>query len=169
MSLCRSWIFVLILCSQSLLSKAQINDCNNLGVWLWHIETTGFTHEVLAKNLATLGVKRVYAKVADGGIDSVRWPELTDVSLVKAYKDQGLEVWAWSYNYDSNKERQAAALYRAAQTGYDGYVVDVEMEFDGKTEPLRLLFEAFDEARIAVLEDGIVNDSFPIYCKRSQL
>lgn len=143
---------------------AQSNDCNALGVWLWHVEDTGFTHELLANNLATLGVKRVYTKVADGGIDSVRWPELVDTALVSAYHDAGLEVWAWSYNYDSNKERQAAALYRAAQTGYDGYVVDVEMEFDGKVEPLRLLFEAFDEARQAVLDDGIAQDSFLIYC-----
>ncbi len=159
----RTFFLVLLFSGCTLLLSGQ-DDCNQLGVWVWRIEQTGFSHETLARNLAAMDVKRVYMKVADGAIDSLAWPELVDTELVESYHAEGVEIWGWSYNYDSNKERQAAALYRAAQTGYDGFVVDVEMEFDGLVEPLRLLFEAFDQARHQVLDDGIAQDSFPLYC-----
>jgi len=159
----RTFFLILLFAGCNLLLSGQ-DDCNQLGVWVWRIEQTGFSHQTLARNLASMDVKRVYMKVADGAIDSLAWPELIDTELVDIYHAQGLEIWGWSFNYNSNKERQAAALYRAAQTGYDGFVVDVEMDFDGLVEPLRLLFEAFDNARQQVLADGIAQNGFPIYC-----
>ncbi len=140
-------------------------ECNKLGVWLWFIEQTGFsTHEQLANNLAALGVQRIYVKVADGRVNTDRWPELIDTNLVQAYKDQGLEVWAWSYNYPLNDSLQAEALYRAVETGYDGFVVDVESEFDGNPLALYNLFFAFNRARDRAIRDEIAVDSFDLYC-----
>lgn len=138
---------------------------NKLGAWLWYIEQTGFsTHEALADSLAGLGVKRVYVKVADGQVDTQTWPEQTDTSVVNAYTDAGLEVWAWSYNYPGNDSAQAQALYLAAQTGYQGYVVDVEDEFDSRPAKAQALFEAFNKTSGRALSDSLIQDSLPLYC-----
>ena len=94
--------------------SAQSPDCNKLGAWLWYIEITEFsTHTQIADTLASLGVKRIYVKVADGQPNPAIWPELNDSSLVNAYRSRGLEVWAWSYNYPGNSSAQAQALYLA--------------------------------------------------------
>ena len=150
---------VLLICS----SFGQ--ECNQLGVWLWHLERTGFSsHEQLGNNLSQLGIKRVYVKVSDGRVDTSRWDEMVDRSVVKAYKDAGLEVWAWSYNYTENDSLQAQALYYAARTGYDGYAVDVEMEFDGKPLALFNLFFAFQQAKSRAIEDSLISSDFRLYC-----
>lgn len=140
-------------------------DCNELGVWLWHLEYTGFpTHSHLAKHLEEMNVKRVYVKVSDGFADPEYWPEMIDKSLVQAYHNEGLEVWGWSYNYKNNSDAQAEALYLSAETGYDGYVVDVEMEFDGDSSHIACLFSAFYDAKQDAIDDGLIAEDFPLYC-----
>ncbi len=152
----------LLLCG-SLSIYAQ-EDCNKLGAWLWFIEITGYdSHEELADKLSSVGANRIYVKVADGGIDSSTWPELVDENLIQAYQAKGLEVWGWSYNYPGNEINQAKALYRAAQNGYEGFVVDVEMEFDGNPNAISALFEAFSNERQRAIDDGIVVDTFNLY------
>lgn len=75
------------------LSAQDTDDCNHLGAWLWFIEITGFdTHAEIADSLSNMGVKRIYVKVADGGINPAVWPELLDASVVADYKSRGLEV-----------------------------------------------------------------------------
>jgi hypothetical protein len=124
------------------------DDCNKLGAWLWYIEISGFgTHEKLADSLQMVGVKRIYVKVADGKPNPSVWPELLDREVVEAYRSRGLEVWAWSYNYPGNETDQAKALSLAAETGYEGFVVDVETEFDNKPQALLNLFQAFATER----------------------
>ncbi|MCC7431717.1 T9SS type A sorting domain-containing protein [bacterium] len=137
---------------------------NKLGIWLWHIEGTGFTHEQLADTLSKIGVKRIYVKVADGMANPTIWTELLDTVLVQTYKNKGLEVWAWSYNYTNNYVSQAQSLYLAAQTGYDGYVVDVESEFDGLTTELHSLFQAFFQAKTNAIANGFATNDFKLYC-----
>lgn len=141
-------------------SKAQ----NKLGIWLWFIEETGFTHSELADTLANIGVKRIYVKVADGTVNTTIWPEIIDTTLVQTYKNAGLEVWAWSYNYDSNYNTQANALTFAAQTGYEGYVVDIETEFNNKTTELHSLFSEFETAKNIAISNGTANSDFKLYC-----
>jgi len=142
---------------------SQGDDCNKLGVWLWFIEQTEFeSHEELADTLSSMGVKRIYVKVADGSVDTVRWHEIVDKNLVNAYKNRGLEVWAWSYNYPGNNMAQAEALKIAAKTGYQGFVVDVESQFDGQTAILSNLFFSFYNTRADAQAEGIIQDSFPL-------
>jgi len=140
-----------------------MNDCNQLGVWLWHVERTGFTHDILAYNLASADVKRVYVKVADGRVNPTRWTELVDRELVDTYRAAGVSPWAWSYNYTDNYEEQARAVYMAAETGYDGFVVDVEMEFDGKAQELEQLFAAFHDSKLQAIADGYADEDFSLY------
>ena len=124
--------------------KIYAQDCNKLGAWLWYIEITGFdSHTTLADTLHSLGAKRIYVKVADGKVNTQVWPELTDTALVNIYKRKNIEPWAWSYNYPGNENEQAEALSIAVSTGYKGYVVDVEEEFDGKPADAQKLFQAF--------------------------
>jgi hypothetical protein len=145
--------------------SAQTNDCNHLGAWLWYIESTDFlTHESLADSLKSLGIKRVYVKVADGQPNPAVWPELTNAAVPQAYQSRGLECFAWSYNYLNNPTGASAALYTAASTGYDGYVVDVETEFDGKTTQLSDLFTAFAAKKTKAIADGKATADFKLYC-----
>jgi hypothetical protein len=141
------------------------SDCNKLGAWLWYIDITGFqNHGQIADTLKALGIKRIYVKVADGTPNTNIWPELIDASLPATYKARGLEVWAWSYNYTSNPAAQSNALYMAAQTGYQGFVVDVETEFDGLTTPLSNLFNQFAQKKADAIQDGFADSTFQLYC-----
>lgn len=160
-----SKIFPLLILLLIHISGLKSQDCNKLGAWLWYIEITGFdSHKRLADTLASLGVKRIYVKVADGQVNTAIWPELTDTALVKTYVRKGIEPWAWSYNYPGNAGAQAQALSMAIQTGYLGYVVDVEEEFDGKPLQAGQLFAAFRDSLDQALQWGWVHPDFKLYC-----
>lgn len=131
-----------------------VGASNELGVWLWYIEGTGYSHAELASKLAAMGVKRVYVKVADGAASCSSWPELCDTSVPATYQAAGLEAWAWSYNYPGGVQAQADALTQAVATGYEGYVLDIETEFDGATTTLEALLEAFWQARNEAAPEG---------------
>jgi hypothetical protein len=137
---------------------------NSLGIWLWYLEGIGYTsHSTLAQDLAALGVKRIYVKVADGSYDPARWPEVDDPSIPAAYKAKGLEVFAWSYNYPRNEAAQARALTQAAKAGYQGYVTDIEVEFDAKTTELRNFMRALSTARETARNNGWAAPDFKLY------
>jgi hypothetical protein len=140
-------------------------DCNKLGAWLWYIDITGFqTHAQIADTLAALGIKRIYIKVADGTPNTTIWPELVDATIPPAYLAKGIEPWAWSYNYPNNSVAQANALKTAAQTGYVGYVVDVEQEFDNASTTLTSLFSAFANKKQEAITAGHADSTFQLYC-----
>lgn len=145
---------------------------NRFGVWLWYLEQLadrGITsHGQLARRLSDLGVRRIYVKVADGDAScDGSWPEACDESIPDAYHEEGLECWAWSYNYPAGggttNAGQAAALRAAAEAGYDGYVLDLEVEFDYATTSLEQLLEAFTAARADAVSDGAIAPGWPIY------
>ena len=115
---------------------------NHFGAWIWKIDYTNLSHAQLADKLKALGVKRVYIKVSDGRHEANKFPELNNKHTVEIYKNRGLEVWAWSYNYPDNEAEQATVLTRAAKTGYAGYVLDLEIEFDARGKFLRWLVAA---------------------------
>lgn len=135
---------------------------SGLGAWLWYIEGTGYTHAQLADRLAALGVSRLYIKVADG---TNIWTEATNPQVPQTYLDAGIEPWAWSYNYPNNSAAQANALYYAAMTGYAGFVLDIETEFDGQSTSLTNLMSAFSNARQSAASQGYISSAaaFPLY------
>ena len=147
------------------ISSVHAQQCNKLGAWLWYLEITKFeNYSKLADSLSRLGVKRVYVKVADGRLDSVKWGTVVDNSIPAAFAEKGIEAWAWSYNYPGNTANQAKAMYHAAKSGYKGYVVDVEKQFDGNRNALNALFSAFHGVRLGLKETNIIDDSFKLYC-----
>lgn len=138
---------------------------NKLGIWLWYLDGTGYSsHTALAADLAAMGVKRVYVKVADGSYDADEWPEVNDETVPQAYQNAGLECWAWAYNYPGNEYAQADALYYAAAAGYEGFVTDIEIEFDGKTTELHDFLSELVTARQDAINYGHCTDDFKIYC-----
>jgi hypothetical protein len=144
---------------------AQTNDCNKLGIWLWYLEPASMgykTHAELAKELVTAGIKRVYVKTADSKPNPSVWPELMDKTVPKAYKDAGLEVWSWSYNYPKNDSLQAHALYLSAQTGYEGHVIDIETEFDKDSLGIYNIAKAFGKAKNAAIAKGYAKADFQL-------
>jgi hypothetical protein len=144
-------------------SYAQEDACNHLGVWLWRMEHTGFdSYEKLADSLHNMGVKRIYVKVADGRPDTTAWPTLVNKNIITTFHDRSMEVYAWSYNYPGNDGAQAQALTKAISTGYDGYVIDIEMQFDNETILLENLVSAFyDQKNIALVND-IIDSTFTL-------
>lgn len=141
-------------------SSTGSSDAAGLGAWLYYIEGTGYTHAQLADKLAGLGVQRLYVKVADG---TDVWPEASDTTLVSTYHARGIEVWGWSYNYIGSYSTQANALYTSAKSGYDGYVLDIEIEYDGKTSELHSLLGAFRDARTKAQGEGKIPGDWPMY------
>jgi hypothetical protein len=137
---------------------------NKLGVWLWYLERTSYkSHKSLGDKLSKLGVKRIFIKVSDG-TNLEKWPELKKKSVIKEYLNRHIEPWAWSYNYPGNDSIQAHALYEAAKTGYKGFVVDLEKEFDGKPEAAKKLFMAFAKAKNKAFVEGYIKNDFKLYC-----
>ena len=140
------------------------DTCSKLGVWLWRFEQTGQqSHDNLARTIGSMGGKRIYVKVADGSYNPTSWPTIADQDLVAAYEKEKVEPWAWSYNYQGNVEAQARALYEAAKTGYHGFVVDIEIEFNGEDETLEALMQAFYAERERAIADGYASADFPFY------
>jgi hypothetical protein len=138
---------------------------NKMGMWLWYIEGTGYaSHSALADKLVALGVPRIYVKVADGAYNAAAWPEVDDPAVVNAYKSKGIEVWAWAYNYPGNNANQAKVLYQAAKAGYQGFVTDIEIEFDGATTSLESLLQAFVSERSRAITAGYATSAFKLYC-----
>jgi uncharacterized protein YvpB len=144
---------------------SRIGQNNSLGIWLWYIQGTGYSsHAALATKLQSLGIKRIYVKVADGSYDPVAWPEVDDKALTDAYKAKGIEVFAWAYNYPGNDAAQAKVLYQAAKAGYEGFVTDIEIEFDRTTTALTSILSQFVSQKNKAITDGYATASFKFYC-----
>ena len=155
------------------------NIANKWGVWLFEFESVAqmaTTHEQLAAKLKSMGVNRIYIKVADGSLAT--WPTkngpafpLNDARVPAAYKAQGIEPFAWAYNYPhanpsgrSDATEQGNALYSAAKSGYVGFVSDVEEEFNNATTERQVaVFRAFVSARQRAIADGFATSAFKLY------
>lgn len=137
---------------------------NRLGAWLWYIDESGLnkTHTQLANELAAMGVKRIFIKIADDTANCSLFADACSTTTTNIYKNKGIEPWAWSYNYPGDDAAQADALYKAAQYGYVGYVLDVEVEFNNTSTALHNIFQAFATAKQDAINAGLIDASFPI-------
>ena len=132
---------------------------NKLGAWLWYASRTGKTHTQIADELKAIGVKRIFIKISDGRRSCELYPDVCDASVAALYKARGIEPWTWSYNYPNGAgtgltdtqyyAKQAEGLTQSVKYGYVGHVLDIEVEFDGKGQPVEDLMVAFRDARAA--------------------
>lgn len=142
---------------------------NKLGAWIFYIDEPGLVHnnhQDMAAYLADTGVKRVFIKISDinyqwqnnkltftdTGVNCGVWQDACEPDNLQYYKDEGLEVWAWTYNDVHSFEEQADMLEAAIKVGYDGFVMDIEVEFDGKSDLLKQLLDAH-QSRLNSLAD----------------
>jgi hypothetical protein len=97
------------------------------GVWIFILKEID---ENYLQRLASIGVKRVYLKVADG---SSFWSSQCTKPIVAAFKAAGIEVYGWGYHYAaSDPAPDIAAVSKAMACGLAGYVVDIEAEAEGE-------------------------------------
>ncbi len=150
---------------------------NKLGAWLWYIDEASLVkgdHESMANYLAEMGVKRVFIKIHDINYnyqanaisfngDSVScgvWQDACEPANLQFYKDKGIEPWAWTYNDIGETQSQTDMLYAAAKVGYSGYVMDIEVEFDGKRDALETLMLAHRDKLNQAINEGLIDESF---------
>lgn len=147
-----------------------ISSKNVFGVWLWYAKQLNKSHEQIATELAAIGVKRIYIKIADGReICSVRLnnADACDKNTAAIYKSKGIEPWTWSYNYTYDLAKEpgayataAGALNKSVEFGYMGHVVDIETEFDGKSKELEDLMLAFSNARSQARNNQLIDQTY---------
>lgn len=157
-------------------SQTVTTSSNKLGAWIWYIDEAGLVknnHQDMASYLHEMGVQRVFIKISDinyqwqqnkisfagNNVSCGVWQDACEPENLKLYKDLGIEVWAWTYNDSHSYEEQADMLQAAYQVGYDGYVLDIEVEFDGNSAELEKLMQAH-QLRIESL--NIDRANFPI-------
>jgi hypothetical protein len=143
---------------------------NVFGAWLWYAKQLNKSHEQIASEMAAIGVKRIYIKIADGrDICSVKlnYVDVCDKNTAAVYKAKGIEPWTWSYNYNYDIAKEpnayttaAGALSKSVEFGYMGHVVDIETEFDGKSKELEDLLMAFSVAREKAKTDKLIDAKY---------
>jgi len=105
------------------------------GVYLWNIkDTEGGDPEQIAQVAAEAGLQHVLIKIADrtypfnvrGGVDLVP-------PLVIALRKRNISPVAWHYVYGDDPIGEAdVGTYRALALGFDGYIIDAEVEYKHK-------------------------------------
>ncbi|WP_394172971.1 hypothetical protein [Thalassotalea litorea] len=150
---------------------------NKLGVWLWYIDEAGLVkgdHQSMAKYLADLGVKRVFIKIhdinyfyednaitfTDAGVSCGVWQDACEPSNLQYYKNMGIEPWAWTYNDIGNTAVQVDMLEAAIAIGYQGFVMDIEVEFDHNPDALETIMKAHRDALNDAVNAGDTDASF---------
>ncbi|MDU0113235.1 hypothetical protein RT723_09545 [Psychrosphaera aquimarina] len=147
---------------------------NKLGAWIFYIDETTLVHnnhQDMANYLASVGIKRVFIKISDinynwgsnkiafneDSVDCGEWQDACEPDNLAHYKQNGIEVWAWTYNDIGLYEDQADMLEAAVRVGYQGYVLDIETEFDGNSTELNNLLVAHSN-RLASLTEILPED-----------
>ncbi len=148
---------------------------SHLGIWVWYLPDTRYeTPAKFADYMKEKSIKRAYVKVNDELGNSWFTPYMTKATT-DAFKNKGLEVWAWGYNYPSvftnnsgsvvstSIENQAKAVYNAAKAGYQGYVLDAEMEFNQRPSDFITLCKRAYEYKQQAIREGYATTAFKLY------
>ncbi|MDP4536654.1 C39 family peptidase [Alkalimonas collagenimarina] len=150
---------------------------NKLSAWIWYIDQPGLVrnnHADMAEYLADLGVKRVFIKISDinyrwqdnkirfeeSGVFCGEWQDACEPDNIQHYIDAGIEPWAWTYNDTHSYAEQADMLYAAAKVGYQGFVLDIEEEFNRVDQPLHDLLQAHHVRLRQARAEGIIDNRF---------
>lgn len=102
------------------------------GLWVW-VESD-LAKDTMQKAWAA-GYRRVFIKAFDDASNPKQWPEITR-SVVERWQAAGFSVWAWGYHFNSRFSSQptAVAVETLIKLGFEGYVVDVEIEAKDKSK-----------------------------------
>ena len=99
------------------------------GMWIWYVsQSSGGNVDAIAAKAAKAGVTTVFVKSSDG---PHTWSQFS-TALVDALHARGLKVCGWGYVYGSRPKREARAARSAIARGADCFVIDAEIEYEGK-------------------------------------
>lgn len=111
------------------------------GAWIWVLDQL---RQDWVKALSATGCKRLYLKLVDDSSVPKCWPEINK-GLIANIKAAGFEVWGWGYfGNTTNLDSDAASsnVREAMARGLDGFVFDIEAEFEGRHQDyLKALLE----------------------------
>lgn len=121
------------------------------GYFIWKIlECEGGNVTAIANLAQQAGFTHLLIKIADG-IYSYNVASGNDLvpPLVRALHNRGIQAWGWHYLYGDNPTGEAdRAITRLRQTGVDGFVLDVEVEYKepGKSRAATLFMDRLRSA-----------------------
>ena len=99
------------------------------GMWIWYVANAeGGDPAAIAARARSAGVRYVLVKCGDG---AQSWSQFTP-ELVAALKSEGVETHGWAYCYGDDVDGELAVAERCLAAGADGYVADVEAEYEGR-------------------------------------
>lgn len=137
------------------------------GNFIWKIlECEGGNVNAIASLSKEAGFTHLLIKIADG-VYSYNMPSSGDLvpPLVRALHSKGIQAWGWQYLYGNNPTGEAdRAIQRLRQTGVDGFVLDVEVEYKepGKSKAATLYMDRL-RAAYPNLPLGLSSYRFPSY------
>ncbi|MDB5085443.1 MAG: hypothetical protein JWN30_2329 [Bacilli bacterium] len=99
-------------------------------MWIWELgsSSNGDLPSIILQ-LKSAGVSGVIIKAHDG---ATIWQQFGQAAL--PLKQAGLSVGAWGYCYGGDVNGEAAAAINAMNNGADFYVIDAEVEYEGKRQ-----------------------------------
>lgn len=112
-------------------------DPNNLGkgMWVWYVSNTISNFGLPANDLDALmqhfvdhDMDWIAVKSADG---TSTFAQFTPTLVSKAHQ-YGLKIFGWSYVYGDNPTGEADAAMVSLSYGADGFIIDAEIEYEGK-------------------------------------
>ena len=115
------------------------------GAWIWYFNRCegGDVDKIIkrakANNLDWIALKLV-SGTRDWNTGSSRLR--ANPSIIREFQDENIKVIGWGYHYGTNPiygttaQREAEAVLRAFELGIDGYIYDVEQEFEDGPDPI---------------------------------
>jgi hypothetical protein len=120
------------------------------GMWIWYVsKSEGGDPYAIAARAKKAGMSTVLIKSADG---TDPWAQFSS-TLVATLHDLGMQVCGWQYVYGTYPVSEARAAAAAAQAGADCFVIDPEVEYEGR----------YAEAQRYINElRSLVGEDFPV-------
>src|SRR3954468_20102 len=99
------------------------------GMWIWMLnQSSGGSVDRIAARAQASGISTVFVKSSDG---TSTWSQFSP-ALVRALHARGLRVCGWGYVYGRRPTSEARAARTAIKRGADCFVIDAEIEYEGK-------------------------------------
>jgi len=129
--------------NMSSIDKTQAIADLGVGLWLWQVRGRSDPDPVTAgKQLRQLGVGHVLIKAHDG-CRPFRRSQRQTAAQYAAYRQSGLKVLAWGYNYANDNTKEAGVIIQQLDDpNVMGYVFNTERDVAGKNKSVEKLLTA---------------------------
>ena len=108
---------------------AAASPFDGRGMWIWQVpRSDGGNPTAIAKRAKANGIKTLFVKSGDG----VNYWSQFSRRLVYFIHRYGINICAWQYVYGNNPADEALVAARAVGNGADCFVIDAEVEYEGR-------------------------------------